>query len=73
MQVCLDPRKGLSDEYLEIAKSQQDNSFFEDWFGVSASSFALVAGMVIAGASVVGYSVIKNKRWKIEKNILIKV
>lgn len=58
MQVCLDPRKGLTDENLETIPNE--TSLFEDWFGVSASSFAVFAGLVVAGASVVGYGAFKN-------------
>ena len=61
MQVCLDPRKGLTDESLEIVRSQNDTSIFEEWFGVSASGFAL-AGILVAGASIVGYGALKNSK-----------
>ena len=64
MQVCLDPRKGLTDENLETIPNEA--SFFEDWFGVSGSSFAVFAGLVVAGASLVGYGAFKHsdlRRW----------
>ena len=41
MQVSLDPSKGLTDESLEIAKSQNEGSFIEDWLGMSTGTFAI--------------------------------
>jgi hypothetical protein len=31
----MDPSKGLSNDSLEIAKSRNDGSFIENWFGVT--------------------------------------
>jgi hypothetical protein len=58
MQVCLDPRKGLTDENLETIPNE--TGLFEEWFGVNAGSFALFAGLMIAGASLVGYGTLKT-------------
>ena len=49
IQICLDPRKGLTDECLEIAKAQDGSGFFESWFGVSTQSVML--GTVVVGAA----------------------
>ena len=63
MQVSLDPSKGLTDESLEIAKSQNDGSFIEDWLGVSAGTFAMTLSAVIAGLSIASYyQMQKHKR-----------
>lgn len=51
MQICLDPSKGLSDDSLEIAKSQNEGGFIEDWFGNNIN-FALVTGAATIAASV---------------------
>jgi len=55
MQVVLDPSKGLTDESLEIAKSQNDGSFIEDWLGMSAGTFAMTLSAVLAGLSIASY------------------
>ena len=60
MQICLDPSKGLTDESLEIAKSQNDGSFFEDWFGISVAQFTLLTGILLSGISYAGYNYIKK-------------
>ena len=61
MAVCVDPSKGLTDASLEIAKNQNDSSFFEDWFGMSGAQFAIAAGMVFASIGVAAYRM-KTKR-----------
>lgn len=55
MQISLDPSKGLTDESLEIAKSQNDGSFIEDWFGVSVVTFTIALSAMVAGISMAGY------------------
>jgi len=62
IQICLDPSKGLTDESLEIAKAQNDGSFFEDWdlFGMSFAKLTMVTGLLLSGMSYAGYSYIKK-------------
>lgn len=52
MVMCVDPSKGLTESSLEIAKSKNDSSFFEEWFGMTGNQFALVWGAVIVGAGI---------------------
>lgn len=58
-QVCLDPSKGLTDESLEIAKEQNDGSFYEDW---DLQKLAVVSGLLISGISFIGYAYLKKQR-----------
>ena len=63
MHVSLDPSKGLTDESLEIAKSQNDGSFIEDWLGMSNGTFAITLSAVLAGLSIASYfQMQKHKR-----------
>jgi hypothetical protein len=61
-QICLDPSKGLTEESLEIAKSRNDGSFFEDWdlFGVSFAKVTVITGVLLSGLSYWGYQYIKK-------------
>jgi hypothetical protein len=62
MQICLDPSKGLTDESLELAKAQNDGSFFEDWdiFGMSFAKLTMMTSILLSGMSYIGYSYIKK-------------
>ena len=63
MQVSLDPSKGLSDESLEIAKSQNEGSIIEDWLGMSTGTFAITLSALLAGLSIASYyQMQKHKR-----------
>lgn len=63
MQVSLDPSKGLTDESLEIAKSQNEGSFIEDWLGMSTGTFAITVSALLAGLSIASYyQMQKHKR-----------
>lgn len=63
MQVSLDPSKGLTDESLEIAKSQNEGSFIEDWLGMSTGTFAISVSVLLAGLSIASYyQMQKHKR-----------
>ena len=71
MMVCMDPSKGLTEQSLEIAKSQNDTSIFEDILGVSAGQFVVGLGVVVASVGYLGYRFNKNRyRWNIYKHIL---
>ena len=61
MMACMDPSKGLTDQSLEIAKSQNDSSIFEDYLGVSASQFAVGLGVVVASVGWLGYRISKSR------------
>ena len=58
LQVCMDPSKGLTEESLEIAKSQQDSSWLEDRLGLTGPQLTLLAG--VAGAGLV---YLARKKW----------
>ena len=59
--VCMDPSKGLTEQSLEIAKSQNDTSIFEDILGVSAGQFVVGLGVVVASVGYLGYRFNKNR------------
>ena len=63
MQICHDPSKGLSDDSLEVAKSQNEGSFIEDWFGNNLN-FVLVTGAVCVGTSIASF-MYKNRHRKV--------
>ena len=61
-QVCLDPRKGLTERSLELAKANSDTSFLEEWLGVSPKQFMMWTSLAIVGLSVAGYSYVKRTK-----------
>ena len=56
MQVCLDPSKGLSEESLDVARSQNEESLIEKWIGITPENFVLVSTIIIGGLSFLGYT-----------------
>jgi hypothetical protein len=58
----LDPSKGLSNESLEIAKSRNDGSFIEDWFGISPQNFIVLSSLAIAGIASINYIYFKKMK-----------
>ena len=52
----MDPSKGLTDESLEIAKSRNDGSLIEEWFGITPSNFMLISIIAVAAVASIGFS-----------------
>ena len=59
--MCLDPSKGLSDESLETARSQNEG---EEWFGLSNSNIAYLTGLIFGTIGVLGYAYVKHYKNK---------
>jgi hypothetical protein len=46
----------LTDDSLEIAKSRNDGSLIEEWFGVTPQNFMFYSILAVAAVASIGYS-----------------